>query len=222
MPERRAIKDLLYEQVARLGKAVSSPKRLELIEVLVQGEKTVDQLAAAARISVKLASAHLKALKSARLVDARREGKNIFYRLADDKVGDLWVSLRALAEGRLLELRAAMKELASHSHELAPIDRKKLLAQARRGDVVVIDVRPESEYLTAHLPHARSVPLAELKARLRELPKGKPVVAYCRGPFCLMAHEAVAILRKKGFAATRFEDGVAEWRAAGLPLAHKP
>lgn len=222
MPERRAIKDLLYEQVARLGKAVSSPKRLELIEVLVQGEKSVDQLAAAARISVKLASAHLKALKSARLVDARREGKNIFYRLADDKVGDLWVSLRALAEGRLLELQAAMKELASHSHELAPIDRKNLLAQARRGDVVVIDVRPESEYLTAHLPHARSVPLAELKARLRELPKGKPVVAYCRGPFCLMAHEAVAILRKKGFAATRFEDGVAEWRAAGLPLAHKP
>jgi len=222
MPERRAIKDLLYEQVARLGKAVSSPKRLELIEVLVQGEKSVDQLAAAARISVKLASAHLKALKSARLVDARRKGKNIFYRLADDKVGDLWVSLRALAEGRLLELQAAMRELASHSDELAPIDRKKLLAQARRGDVVVIDVRPESEYLTAHLPHARSVPLAELKARLRELPKGKPVVAYCRGPFCLMAHEAVAILRKKGFAATRFEDGVAEWRAAGLPLAHKP
>ena len=222
MPQRRAIKDLLYEQVARLVKAVSSPKRLELIEVLVQGEKSVDQLATATDISVKLASAHLKALRSARLVDARREGKNIFYRLADSKVGDLWVSLRALAEGRLLELQAAMKELALHSHELAPIDRKKLLAQARRGDVVVIDVRPESEYLTAHLPHARSVPLAELKARLRELPKGKPVVAYCRGPFCLMAHEAVAILRKKGFTATRFEDGVAEWRAAGLPLAHKP
>lgn len=215
----RALKNLLYDQVARLGKAVSSAKRLELIEVLVQGEKTVEQLATAAEISVKLASAHLKALKSARLVEARREGKNIYYRLADAQVGDLWVSLRALAEGRLLELQVAMKELAAHPDELAPVDRKKLLAQARRGEVVVLDVRPESEYQTAHLPHARSIPLAELRARLGELPKGKPVVAYCRGPFCLMAGEAVAVLRKKGFAATRFEDGVAEWRARGLPLA---
>lgn len=215
----RALKNLLYDQVARLGKAVSSAKRLELIEVLVQGEKTVEQLATATEISVKLASAHLKALKSARLVEARREGKNIHYRLADAQVGELWVSLRALAEGRLLELQAAMKEMAAHPDELAPMDRKKLLAQARRGEVIVLDVRPESEYQTAHLPHARSIPLAELKTRLGELPKGKPVVAYCRGPFCLMAGEAVAVLRKKGFQATRFEDGVAEWRARGLPLA---
>lgn len=217
----RAVKDLLYEQVARLGKAVSSPKRLELIEVLSQGEKTVEQLAMATDISIKLASAHLKTLKSARLVATRREGKNIFYDVADSAVSDLWVSLRALAEGRLLELQAAIKDLISHPAELAPVDGKVLLAQARRGDIVVIDVRPAAEYRAAHLPHARSLPLSELKSRLHELPRRKPVVAYCRGPFCLMAKEAVALLNKKGINASRIELGVAEWRAAGLPLAHE-
>lgn len=214
----RALKNLLYEQVARIGKTVSSPKRLELIEVLAQDEKTVEQLATATEISVKLASAHLKALKSARLVETRREGKNIFYHIADDQVGDLWVLLRTLAEGRLLELQEAMKELVSHPSELAPVGGKELLAQARRGDVIVIDVRPENEYQAAHLPHARSIPLAELKSRLGEIPKGKPVVAYCRGPFCLMAVEAVGLLAKKGIKAARLEDGVTEWRARGLPL----
>lgn len=217
----RAVKDLLYEQVARLGKAVSSPKRLELIEVLSQGEKTVEQLALTTDISVKLASAHLKSLKSARLVEARRAGKNIFYGVADSAVSDLWVSLRALAEDRLLELRAAIKDLISHPAELAPVDGKALLAQARRGEIVVIDVRPAAEYRAAHLPHARSLPLSEIKSRLDELPRRKPVVAYCRGPFCLMAKEAVALLNKKGINASRVELGVAEWRAAGLPLVHE-
>jgi rhodanese-related sulfurtransferase len=215
----RALKDLLYEQVARIGKTVSSPKRLELIEVLAQGEKTVEQLAAATNISVKLASAHLKELKSARLAETRREGKNIYYRLADARVGELWVMLRSLAEERLVELQAIMKDLITHPGELAPVGGKELLAQARRGDVIVIDVRPDAEYQTAHLPHARSIPLAELKARLGEIPKGKPVVAYCRGPFCLMAKEAVGLMSKKGIKAARLEDGVAEWRARGLPLA---
>jgi len=215
----RQLKDLLYEQVARIGKAVSSPKRLELIEVLSQGEKSVDQLAIATDISIKLASAHLKQLKAARLVNTRREGKNIFYRVLDAQVPDLWVMLRSVAAERLLELQAAMKELMSHPQELAPISGKELLAQAKRGDVIVLDVRPGSEYDTAHLPHARSIPLAELKARLGELPKGKPVVAYCRGPFCLMAIEAVGFMLEKGIKATRLEDGVAEWRARGLPLA---
>lgn len=215
----RALKDLLYEQVARIGKAVSSAKRLELIEVLAQGEKGVEHLAAATGISVKLASAHLKALKSARLVESQRHGKHIHYRLADPQVADLWVALRDSAEARLTSLQAAMKDLVAHPDELAPVSGKVLLAQAKRGEITVIDVRPESEYRTAHLPHARSVPLTELKARLGDLPKGKPVVAYCRGPFCLMAGEAVALLNKKGFKATRFELGVAEWRARGLPLA---
>jgi rhodanese-related sulfurtransferase len=216
----RKLKNILYEQVARIGKAASSPKRLELIEVLSQGEKSVEQLAAATSISVKLASAHLKELKSARLAEARREGKHMVYRLVDVRVAEMWVMLRQLAEQRLLELQAAMKEMVSHPQELAPVGGKKLLSQAKRGDVIVIDVRPESEYQTAHLPYARSLPLAELKTRLGEIPKGKPVVAYCRGPFCMMAIEAVGLLAKKGIKAARLEDGVVEWRARGLPLAN--
>lgn len=217
--DNRKLKNLLYEQVARIGKAVSSPNRLELLEILCQGDKSVEQLARATDISVKLASAHLKALKAARLVESQRHGKHIHYRLADPQVADLWVALRESAQARLTSLQAAMKDLVAHPDELAPVSGKDLLAQARRGEIIVIDVRPESEYLNAHLPHARSIPLAELRARLGELPKGKPVVAYCRGPFCLMAKEAVALLNKKGFKATRFELGVAEWRASGLPLA---
>lgn len=216
----RKLKNLLYEQVARIGKAASSPKRLELIEMLSQGEKSVEQLAVATDISVKLASAHLKELKSARLAEARREGKNMYYRLVDVQVAEMWVMLRQLAEQRLLELQVAMKEMVSHPQELAPVGGKELLAQAKRGDVMVIDVRPETEFQTAHLPHARSIPLAELKARLGEIPKGKPVVAYCRGPFCLMAKEAVGLMSKRGIKAARLEDGVAEWRARGLPLAN--
>jgi len=217
--DNRRFKNLLYEQVARIGKAVSSPKRLEMIEVLSQDEKSVEQLAAATDISVKLASAHLKELRSARLVDARREGKNMFYRLVDPHVAEMWVMLHSLAEERLTELQAAMKELVTHPAELAPVGGKELLAQARRGNVVVIDVRPESEYQVAHLPYARSIPLAELKTRLGEIPKGKPVVAYCRGPFCLMARDAVGLMTRRGIKAVRLEDGVAEWRARGLPLA---
>lgn len=219
MHDRRR-KDLFYEQVARLGKAVSSPKRLELIEILAQGEKTVEQMAGAAAIGVKLASAHLKTLKSARLIESRRDGKHIHYRLADPQVADLWVSLREAAQARLTSLQAAMKEIVSHPEELAPVDGKQLLSQARRGEVVVIDVRPAGEYRSAHLPYARSIPLAELKARLGEIPKRKPVVAYCRGPFCLMAKEAVTLLNKRGFRAAWLEQGVAEWRARGLPLAN--
>lgn len=220
MPGNRAIKDLLYEQVARLGKAVASPKRLELIELLSQGEKNVEQLAQDAAITVKLASVHLKALKTARLLEARRAGRNIFYRLADDEVADLWVALRAAAESRLTSLQTAMRALTTHPDELAPMDGEKLLARAKRGEIVVLDVRPEAEYRAAHLPYARSIPVAELKRRLKELPANRPVVAYCRGPFCLMAKEAVELLAKKGFKASRLEQGVAEWRARGLPLAN--
>jgi rhodanese-related sulfurtransferase len=219
MKTTRQIKDTLYEQVARLGKALASPKRLELIEILCQGEKPVEQLAEAASITVKLTSAHLKALKAARLLEARREGRNIYYRLADTQVASLWVALRTTAESRLTSLQTAMRALVTHPNELAPMTGKELLSQAKRGEVVVLDVRPADEYRTAHLPHARSIPLAELKQRLKELPVNSKVVAYCRGPFCLMAREAVALLNKKGFKAARLEQGVAEWRTQGLPLA---
>jgi rhodanese-related sulfurtransferase/DNA-binding transcriptional ArsR family regulator len=212
-------KDLLYEQVARIGKAVSSPKRLALLELLCQSDKSVEQLAADAAISLKLVSAHLKELKAARLVDARREGRHRVYRLSDPQVATLWVSLRTAAEGRLVELQSIMQALVSRPDELSPLGGKDLLRQANQGDVVVLDVRPEAEYRTAHLPHARSIPLSELRKRLKELPADRPVVAYCRGPFCLMAKEAVSFLNKRGYNAKRLDEGVAEWYAKGLPLA---
>lgn len=214
----RELKSQLYEQVARIGKALASPKRLELIELLCQGEKPVEALAAQADISVKLASAHLKELRLAHLVDTRKEGKYVLYRLAHNSVADLWVSLRTEAEGRLVELQVALAQLVEHSKDLAQVDRKALLKKAAAGEVLVLDVRPADEYATAHLPHARSLPISELKKRLAELPRDTPVVAYCRGPFCLMAKDAVALLRKQGYSAIHLSDGVAEWRAQGLPL----
>jgi rhodanese-related sulfurtransferase/predicted transcriptional regulator len=214
----RQVKDVLYAHVARIGKAVCSPKRLELIELLCQGEKSVERLAAEASISLKLASAHLKELRLAHLVETRKEGKNVIYRLTSEAVADFWVAIRSLAEDRLLELRASLARLSEHAHELTPMSRKELLARAKRGEVTVLDVRPEAEYTTSHLPYAQSMPLDELKKRLDDLPRDKPVVAYCRGPFCLMAVEAVELLNKKGFQAIRLEDGVAEWRAQGLPV----
>jgi rhodanese-related sulfurtransferase/predicted transcriptional regulator len=214
----RQVKDVLYTQVARIGKAVCSPKRLELIELLCQGEKPVERLAAEAGISVKLASAHLKELRLAHLAEARKEGKNVYYRLTSEAVADFWVAIRSLAEDRLLELRASLAKLSEHAHELTPMSREELLARAKDGEVTVLDVRPETEYATGHLPYAQSMPLDELKKRLDDLPRDKPVVAYCRGPFCLMAVEAVEFLNKQGFQAIRLEDGVAEWRANGLPV----
>lgn len=216
----RELKNHLYEQVARIGKAVASPKRLELIELLCQGEKPVELLAAQAEISVKLVSAHLKELRLARLVDTRKDGKYVLYRLASTGVADLWVNLRAEAEARLVELQVALASIVDHSDDLKGFDRAAILKGARAGEVVVLDVRPEEEFAAAHLPHARSLPVDELKKRLAELPKGVPVVAYCRGPFCLMAKDAVALLRRKGFRAFHLTDGVAEWRAHGLPIEH--
>jgi rhodanese-related sulfurtransferase len=214
----REVKDLLYEQVGRMGKALASPKRLELIELLCQGEKAVDTLARQAQISMKLASAHLRALRSARLVGTRKAGKFVFYRLADSDVAQLWVALRSLAEERLVELQVALRSLAAPGGELTGVDRKDILLRAQRGEIVVIDVRPAEEFEAGHLPHARSLPLPELKRRLRALPKSKPIVAYCRGPFCLMAKDAVALLRARGYQAFKLDDGVAEWRARGLPV----
>lgn len=214
----RHVKDLLYTQVARIGKAVCSPKRLELIELLCQSEKSVEQLASEASISLKLASAHLKDLRLAHLVETRKEGKNVIYRLTSDAVADFWVAIRALAEDRLLELRAVLSKLAENAGDLQPIGREALLAQAERGEITVLDVRPQPEFLAGHLPYAQSMPLEELLKRLSDLPQDKPVVAYCRGPFCLLALEAVALLRQAGYQAIRLEDGVAEWRAQGLPV----
>jgi rhodanese-related sulfurtransferase/DNA-binding HxlR family transcriptional regulator len=214
----REIKDHLYEQVARIGKALSSPKRLELLELLCQGEKRVELLATQAEISMKLASAHLKELRQARLVDTRKDGKYVVYRLADPGVADLWVNLREQAQERLVELQVALGSLMDHGDELERVDRSTILERARAGNVIVLDVRPEQEYASGHLPHARSLPLDQLRRKLKELPTGTPVVAYCRGPFCLMAKDAVELLREKGYRAFHLTDGVAEWRARGLPI----
>jgi len=215
----RNLKNHLYEQVARIGKAVASPKRLELIELLCQGEKTVETLAAQAEISVKLASAHLKELRLARLVESRKDGRYVLYRLTSTSVADLWVALRSEAEERLVELQAALANIVAHRSDLQGLDRKSILKKAAAGEVLVLDVRPADEYATAHLPYARSLPVDELRKRLSELPRDVPVVAYCRGPFCLMARDAVELLRKKGYRAVHLADGVAEWRARGLPIA---
>lgn len=214
----RALKDLLYEQVARVGKALASPKRLEILEMLAQGEKAVELVAGEVGISVKLASAHLKALKEARLVLSRREGRRIVYRLSGGDVAQLGVQLRVVAEEHLLELRLALQQMIAEPDRLASVGRKALMAQAKRGEVIVLDVRPQQEFDTAHLPYARSLPLAELAKRLAELPRDREIVAYCRGPFCLMSDEAVLLLQAHGFRARKTFDGVSEWRAAGLPV----
>jgi len=216
----KAARSWLYEQVARIGKAISSPKRLELIDLLAQGEKTVETLAEQATIDIRLASAHLKALREARLVLTRRDGKFIHYRLSGPEVAQLWLTVREVAEERLVELRVALSEMSASIEALDAESRESLLAKARNGDVLVIDVRPAAEYDAGHLPFARSMPLAELRKRLAELPPGKEIVAYCRGPFCLMSDEAVRLLRRRGFDARKISDGVTEWQASGLPLEH--
>lgn len=211
MKDARKIKDLLYEQVARIGKVFSSPKRLELIELLCQGEKTVETLAREASISVKLTSSHLRELRMAQLVETERQGKNILYRLANKSVADLWVQVHNLAEDRLLDLQLALQKIATQPDDLIANDRESLLKAARKGEVVVLDVRPTEEYLNAHLPFARSIPLEELRKRIAELPKDRSIVAYCRGPYCLMAVDAVALLKQEGYSAIHLREGVAEW-----------
>lgn len=217
--DKDSFKRLLYEQVARVGKALASPVRLQMLEMLAQGEKSVDMLAGAVAVDIKLASAHLQSLKGARLVQSRRDGKRIVYRLSGPDVAQLGVRLRQVAEEHLVELRLALQKMMDQPDRLTRLDRKELMAQARRGEVVVLDVRPSEEFNAAHLPFARSMPLPELAQRLAELPRDVEIVAYCRGPFCLMSDAAVKLLREHGLRACKTLDGVSEWQAAGLALA---
>jgi rhodanese-related sulfurtransferase len=219
--EKRTVKDLLYEQVARIGKAMSSPKRLELLEVLAQGEKSVEALAGELSIEIKLTSAHLKVLKESRLVATRKDGKFVFYRLAGPDVANLWVSMRESAEEHLIELRVALDGIANAPDKLESVSRKQLIEQARKGDIVMIDVRPQAEYEAGHLPFARSMPLDEIGKRIAELPKDKEIVAYCRGPFCFFAEDAAKLIASKGRKVSKLLDGIAEWRSAGMPLEAK-
>ncbi|MCS6925869.1 MAG: metalloregulator ArsR/SmtB family transcription factor [Candidatus Binatia bacterium] len=216
---KRIFKDRVYEQLARIGKAVASPPRLELLDLLSQAPRTVEHLAREAHLTVANTSRHLQVLRAARLVEAEKEGVCVRYRLADDAVADFFRSLRILAASRLAELDRIVRQFFTDRDALEPVDRKVLLARARKGLVTVLDVRPREEYQAGHIPGAISIPLHELKDRLAELPRDQDIVAYCRGPYCVLAAQAVALLRARGFRAVRLEDSVADWRAHGLPVA---
>jgi rhodanese-related sulfurtransferase len=211
----RRFKDSIYEQFARLGKAVSAPKRLELLDLLCQGPRNVETLAEEAAISVANASQHLQTLRAARLVDAEKKGLYVEYRLADEEVCRFFHSLRGLAETRLAEVEQVTRAYLEERGAMEPVQSTELLRRVRDGQVTVLDVRPAEEYRAGHIPGALSVPLPELKKRLTELPRNREVVAYCRGPYCVMAIEAVELLRKRGFKAHRMEQGIADWRSRG-------
>ena len=214
----RETKDRLYAQFARLGHAVSSPKRLELLDLLSQSEKTVERLAEQSAMSVANTSRHLQVLRAAQVVESRKSGLHVFYRLADLDVSAFVRSLRRVAVKRMAEIDRLIADYFNAPRLLQPVDRKKLLKRAKAGEVVILDVRPEEEYAAGHLPFAVSIPLSRLKERLMELSQGTEIVAYCRGPYCVLAQEAVSILRQKGLKAVRLEDGVAEWSEAGWPV----
>ena len=215
----REFKDPLYAQFARIGHAVASPKRIELLDLLSQGEKSVEQLAEQSSAPLKNTSAHLRVLRQARLVETRREGTYVYYRLAGEDVLRFLRDLQALARSRLAEVERVATLYIDSRDELEPVTLAELRRRLREGDVTVIDVRPEEEFRAGHVPGALSIPVAQLKRRLAEIPKKREVVAYCRGPYCVYSVEAVGILRKHGYRARRAGEGLPDWRASGLPVA---
>ncbi len=212
------MKHSLYEEVARMTKALASPRRLELLEVLAQGERSVEAVARQTGLSVANASQHLQVLREARLVEGRKQGLFVHYRLAGDDVADLLTTVFRVAERRLAEVDRLIREYRDTGEGFEPVGQHELLARVRSGAVVVLDVRPEEEYRAGHIPGALSIPLASLSRRLRAIPRRAEIVAYCRGPFCLLADEAVRLARARGRRARRLQDGFPEWRAAGLPV----
>jgi len=214
----RRFKTAIYEQFARIGKAISNPARLELLDLLCQGPRTVEALAKEATLGLANTSQHLKALRVARLVEAEKSGLYVTYSLADEQVCQFFRSLRILAESRLVEVREITREFLADRKGLEPVDREALLAKVRDGAVTVLDVRPAEEYRSGHIPGALSIPLKELERRLSDLPRERDIVAYCRGPYCVLAVEAVELLRARGFRAFRLEQGIQDWRAEGLPV----
>lgn len=218
MRDSRVVKNLLYEQLARLGKAASSAQRLELLDLLAQGEKSVESLAAGTGLTVKNTSAHLRVLREAQLVEVRKEAQYAYYRLAGQEVSAFLLAIRDLAERRLAEVREVSREYFGGRERMTAVDRRRLLQRMRAGEVTVLDVRPMSEFEAGHIPGARSVPLSELRKTLRSIPRDQEVVAYCHGPYCVLALEAVKLLRAKGYSARRLDDGIAEWKASGLPI----
>lgn len=215
----RAVKETVYEQLAAVGKALASPRRLELLDLLAQGERGVEALAAAAGLGMTNTSAHLQVLARARLVATRKRGTRVLYRLADDQVAAFLATLRGLAHDRLPGIDHALRTLVASTEDPEPVTRAQLAERLARNEVVVVDVRPPEEYAAGHIPGARSVPLPQLETALAGLPRDAEIVACCRGPYCVLAPQAVRLLRAHGFAARRLEDGLPEWRLAGLPVA---
>jgi rhodanese-related sulfurtransferase len=217
----RAAKTALFDAFARAAKALASGRRIELLDVLANGERTVEALAGEVGLSVANTSQHLQILRQAGLVSSRREGTSVHYRLAAPEVFELWRTLRTLAASRLAEVERLTAAYLGSRDELEPVTREELARRLQDGDnLVVLDVRPAAEYAAGHLPGAVSIPVGELRRRLAELPADREIVAYCRGPYCAFAHEAVGLLRDEGFAARRLEDGLPEWQAAGLAVTH--
>jgi rhodanese-related sulfurtransferase/predicted transcriptional regulator len=215
----RSAKQALFDQFARVGKALASGRRIELLDVLANGERTVEALARQVGLSVPNASQHLQLLRQAGLLAARRDGNSIYYRLATPEVFALWRALRTLASSRLAEVERLAAAYLGARDELEPITRQELARRLADGEeLVVLDVRPAEEHAAGHLPGAVSIPLSELRERLAELPRDREIVAYCRGPYCAFAHEAIQVLANAGLTARRLEDGLPEWAAAGLPV----
>jgi rhodanese-related sulfurtransferase/DNA-binding transcriptional ArsR family regulator len=217
-PAKRAFKDSLFEQFALIGKALSSGRRLELLELLAQGERSVEDLAEQAGLTVANASQHLQVLRSARLAAMRKDGLYARYSLANDRALKLWLSLRDFGEAEIGEIQRVVRNYLQDRDEMEAISAEQLQARLDQGNLVLLDVRPEAEYESGHIRGATSVPVADLERRLSELPKRKAIVAYCRGPYCVFADEAVRLLRERGYRAQRLEVGFPEWRILGLPI----
>jgi rhodanese-related sulfurtransferase len=212
---RPPLKRLVYEQITRITRAAAHPGRLELLELLTQGERTVEALAGQTGQSVATTSHHLQILRRARLLESEKHGLYVTYRIADPLVGEFLLDLRRMAESRLTEIQHVTRQYLEARGALEPVDNEELVRRVRDGDVTLIDVRPREEYVAGHLPGAISMPVGELTARAKELPKRRAIVAYCRGPYCVMAIDAVEQLKRLGFQAHRMEHGVPEWRARG-------
>jgi rhodanese-related sulfurtransferase/DNA-binding transcriptional ArsR family regulator len=218
---RSAAKQALYEQLARVGKAVAAPRRLELLDLLAQAPRTVEDLAAQTGMSIANTSQHLRVLRAAGLLASEKDGSFVTYRVATEAVARFYLGLRALAETRLPEASLLKKQLFARDEGDVAVDdasARELLRLVRKGQVVLLDVRPAEEFAAGHIKGSISIPHDELKRRLGELPKARKVVAYCRGPYCVFAADAVKLLRARGFRASRIEDGVPDWRARGLPV----
>jgi rhodanese-related sulfurtransferase len=214
----REFKDRLFEQFARIGKALASPKRLEILDLLAQSERAVEEIARETAMPVASASQHLQVLKGARMVESRREGPYAYYQLADEAVFRTWQAVRALGETRLAEIDRVVETFLEDRDALEAVGAAALMERLSDGNVVVLDVRPEEEYRAGHIPGALSVPVDALEAALQALPKDKEIVAYCRGPYCVFSDEAVTLLRSRGYQARRLAEGLPDWRAKGLPV----